>query len=811
MDMKNGQKFTEVIFRNIRDGVVILDRDFRIVDANESLTKWTGKPSSQILKRDCREIFPEEDQICPHCAAAVVFETGQMTTITQKQNRPDATEYAELSAYPINSENGEVVESIVFIHDITERMLCHDEVLRLYNEVTLTKEYLESIIEHSADAIVTSDLNGIINSWNTGAERIYGFTKEEAIGNFLPFVPEFLMDPEWENNRKIRNGEVLRRIETFRKRKDGTIISVSLTLSPIKNAAGEIIGISGISRDISEKKNVEKELVRRNQELSRLFFISSAMRGTLDLDRLLRMVLTAVTMGDGLGFNRAILFLVDQEKQILRGAMGVGPASYEEAFHVWERLSLEKKTLPDIMQEIDTGLMRKDSFFDKLSRSIEIPLNGETTLSKAVRERRQFTIDEVGKESLSDAVLMQQLGTRAFAAVPLISRNNVIGVLWVDNYFTNRPINEEDMHFLTAFSNHVASAVENARLFERMKLAEQELENIFESISDMVYFVTEDYVVKNINQAVSKRLGKSPEEIIGKKCYEIFHGMQQPWSQCPHHRTVEMREAFVQELEDAFLGGTFIMSSSPIFDVNGHFMGTVNIMSDVTELKNLRERVIKTDRMAALGEVAARVAHEIRNPLVSLGGFARRLEKQLNGGLKEYADIISKEVGRLEDILNEILSFVKETRIRKEPVLAQGLMEDIIALVSSEVNERGISIERDFGDPVEVYVDPNRLKDALLNIVKNAMQALDKTGTILLRVYRKDRTCVMEIRDTGPGISESDLPFIFDPFFTTKKVGTGLGLTITHRIVEEHDGRIEVESTEGKGSVFRVIVPITAT
>jgi PAS domain S-box-containing protein len=808
MDMKDSQKFTEVIFRNIRDGIVILDRDFRIVDANESLTKWTGNPPDEILNRDCREVFHEQGKICPHCAAVGVFETGQMITMTQKKNNQDTAVYAEVSAYPIKNENGEVIECVVFIQDITDRMLCHDEVLRLYNEVTQTKEYLESIIEDSADAIVTSDLNGIILSWNTGAERMYGFTKEEAIGKYLPFVPEFLMDPEWENNRKIRNGEVLRRVETFRKRKDGTIISVSLTLSPIKNVAGEIIGISGISRDISEKKNVEKELVRRNQELSRLFFISSAMRGTLDLNRVLRMVLTAVTMGDGLGFNRAILFLVDEEKNVLRGAMGVGPASYEEAFHVWERLSLEKKTLPDMMDEIDTGLMRKDSFFDKLSQSIEIPLAEETSLSKAVKEHKQFNIDDVGKEPLSDVILIQQLGTRAFAAVPLISRNKVIGVLWVDNYFTNRPIIEEDMHFLTAFSNHVASAIENARLFERVKFAEQELENIFESISDMVYFVAEDYVVKNINQAVSKRLGKLPEEIIGKKCYEIFHGMQQPWAECPHHRTVETKEAFVQELEDPFMGATFIMSSSPIFDVNGRFMGTVNIMSDITELKTLRERVIKTDRMAALGEVAARVAHEIRNPLVSLGGFARRLEKQLTGGQKEYADIIGKEVGRLEDILNDILSFVKETRVRKEPVTAQTLMEEVIALIRSEIDDRGISLELDFGDPVELYVDPNRVKDALLNIVKNAMQALGNNGTILLRIYRKNRTCVLEIRDTGPGIQEKDLPFIFDPFYTTKEVGTGLGLTITHRIIEEHDGRIEVESTAGEGSTFRVIIPI---
>jgi PAS domain S-box-containing protein len=327
----------------------------------------------------------------------------------------------------------------------------------------------------------------------------------------------------------------------------------------------------------------------------------------------------------------------------------------------------------------------------------------------------------------------------------------------------------------------------------------------------MVYFVTEDYVIKNINQAVSKRLGRPPEEIIGRKCFDIFHGMHEPWSACPHQKTVEQREAFVQEFEDRFLGGTFIMSCSPIFDGAGQFMGTVNILSDITELKNLRERVIKTERMAALGEVAARVAHEIRNPLVSLGGFARRLEKQLDGSLKEYADIIAKEVGRLETILNEILSFVKETRVRKEIVAAQKLLEDVVSVIRSEMDDRAISLVADFGDPIDLYVDPNRVKDALLNIVRNAIQSIERGGTISLRIRSKNASCMMEISDTGPGIPKENLPFIFDPFFTTKKEGTGLGLTITHRIIEEHDGRIEVESREGKGSTFRVLIPIKDT
>jgi PAS domain S-box-containing protein len=807
MDEAQRQKFTEIMFEYIHDGIVVLDRDYRIVTVNRAIEKWISVPYAELMQSDCRKIFHENSCICPHCAAEVTFSCGEVNTVSQKVSCDGKASYVELSTYPVHNDNGEVVECVVVIHDITERMICHDEILRLYNEVTQTKEYLESIIEQSADAIVTSDFNGIIMSWNKGAERIYGFAKEEAIGKFLPFVPEFLIDPEWEHNQRVRGGEVLRRIETLRRKKDGTIITVSLTLSPIKNAAGEVIGISGISRDISEVKGVEKELVRRNQELSRLFFISSAMRGTLDLHRLLKMVLTAVTMGDGLGFNRAILFLADEKRKVLKGAMGVGPSSYEEAYHIWDRLSVERKTLHDIMHDIEVGPYTNDSTFDKLILDMELPLSDETILTRTVKEMKQFNVQDVNAEPLSDRILIQKVGTQAYAAVPLISRDKVLGVLWVDNYFNRKPITEEDMRFLTAFSNHVASAIENARLFEQVILTEQELENIFESISDMVIFVSEDYVVRNINKAVSKRLGKTHEEIIGRKCYEVLHGMNGPWSECPHKKTMERRTAYVEEVEDTYLGGTFITSSSPIFDINGAFIGTVNVFSDITELKTLRERVIRSERMAALGEVAARVAHEIRNPLVSLGGFARRLEKKLDGNLKEYADIIEKEVGRLEGILSEILSFVKETRVLKEMIDPQRLIDDILTLVKPDIDEKNITLVRESGETGILYVDPNRMREALLNILRNAIQAVQNNGTITVKTYVKDNACVFEIADTGSGIREADLPFIFDPFFTTKKFGTGLGLTITHRIVEEHKGNITVESKTGTGTTFRISVP----
>lgn len=798
------KKRLDILFDSVQGGIITLDRDFVITSVNKYVQDWIGMPAEELLGKNSIEVFHDKVGICPHCAAKATVDTGEINSIMQTRG----VNYAELTAYPIKDDKGRTVEAVVFIMDITERVLYQEETLSLYREVIQTKDYLESIISHSADAIVTTDLNGIITSWNEGAEKTFGFTEPEAIGTFLPFVPDFLVAKEKEHLDRIRKGEVLKDVESLRKKKDGTIIEVSLALSPIKDASGAVIGISGISRDISDKKRVEKELIRRNQELSRLFFISSAMRGTLELDKLLRMVLTAVTMSDGLGFNRAILFLVDEEVNVLKGAMGVGPSSTEEAWKIWDELSSKQRTLNDIMQEIMTDPARKDMFLDRLTLGIEIPLTDDSVLTRAVREKRPFHVPDVKEEASTDAIIIQQLGTQAYAVVPLVSRDRVLGLIWVDNFFNRKPITDEDMQFLQSFSNHVASAIENARLFEKVSMAEQQLENIFESISDMVYFVSKEYVIKSVNKAVGRRLGLEQSELIGKRCYEVFHGMNEPFRKCPHHKTVLTKQSYIEEYEDPHMGGTFLASSSPIFDITGEFIGSVHVVRDVTELQHLREKLITAEKMAALGEVAAKVAHEIRNPLVSVGGFAKRLEKKLYGNLKEYAEIIVREVERLEHILREILGFVKEARLAREKTDLAALAEEVVKLMQSDMEDRGINLVREYGEPLEVFIDPHRVKEAIVNILTNAIQSLVGSGSIHIRTYASGSSAVIEIEDTGKGIPEDEMPNIFNPFYTTKSSGTGLGLAITNRIVQEHNGRIEVDSAVDRGTVFRVFIPM---
>lgn len=672
--------------------------------------------------------------------------------------------------------------------------------------LTLIKECLEFVVDNSSDAVITLDKKGRVTSWNSAAERIFGFQKEKTLYKSLPIIPHYLVESEKDKLREMRYTGIRRERETVRKRKDGSLIELILNESPILSSNQEVIGFCQTYRDISEKRLLERELRRRNQDISKLFVVSDAMRNTLEMDRLLRMALAAVTMGDGLGFNRAVLFFIDEVSNTLKGKMGVGPMNIEDALQIWDRL--ETKSLEEVIHDIDLGPVDKESPFNRLCENIVISLDNYTVLTRAVHENKPFNIQNVHWESLVDSALTRQLSTEAFAVVPLVSRGKATGLLWVDNYFNKKPITDEDFKFLIGFVDNVATSIENARLFEQVYLAQVELENIFESITDMMFFNDNDFTIKQINQAVVDKIRLPHEEIIGKKCYQIFHNMDKPCNKCPHTKTVKTKKAHIEEIEDKFLGGVYVISSSPIFDTSGELKGTVHISRDVTEFRQMQERLSKTERKAALGEMAAQVAHEIRNPLTPIGGFARHLERRLDGELKDFAKIIIEEVNRLENILKDTLSFVKESRLEKKKVNIRVLLEDIFSLMQNDFINNGNTLVKNLCvEPIFVSVDYNRLKESLLNIVVNANQAT-QNGIITVSSFIDKQKCLIKIEDTGCGIKSENIGRIFDPFFTTRIKGTGLGLAIANRIIEEHKGNIEVESQLNKGTRFKIYLPI---
>ncbi|MDO8746802.1 MAG: GAF domain-containing protein, partial [Thermodesulfovibrionales bacterium] len=199
-DAVEAKKRMEILFDSVQGGIITVGRGYEIISANRFVKGWTEMAVEQLTGKNALDVFHDKEGICPHCAAKATFETGQINSIAQSRGM----DYAELTSYPIKDDAGNVIECVVFIEDITDRVLYHEEILSLYKEAAQTKEYLESLIENSADAIVTSDLEGNTTSWNYGAERIFGYTADEAVGKFLLFVPQFLVDAEKEYIGKIK-------------------------------------------------------------------------------------------------------------------------------------------------------------------------------------------------------------------------------------------------------------------------------------------------------------------------------------------------------------------------------------------------------------------------------------------------------------------------------------------------------------------------------------------------------------------------------------------------------------------------------
>ena len=453
-------------------------------------------------------------------------------------------------------------------------------------------------------------------------------------------------------------------------------------------------------------KQLAEENMKRATELSILHEMGSALATTLDMNRLLHIILTGVTIGGGLGFNRAILFLLDEKENALKGVLGVGPDSGEEAYYMWSQQP-SSGSLSDRILSDDDMVIHKDSAINRLATGLRVPINGGTSvLARTVLDRQGYIIHDAMNDPRTLPSLRDAIKTESFATAPLMAKGKVIGVIFVDNYFTKRLITDEDMRFLTMFANQAGLAIENATIYSNLEETNKSL-----------------------------------------------------------------REA--------------------------------------------QERLIQQERMAALGHMATSMAHEIRNPLVSIGGFARRLRDKLSTDeqAKKYAEIIYQEVSRLERILQEILAFAKEAPPSFVSTDIDKVIEDVMFLFRENLSSKNIRIVSELsGELPLISADPQQMKQVFINLFANAEQAMEGRGGCLCVATRLSEETPpevhIEISDTGSGIQPDILANIFNPFFTTKSSGTGLGLAIVHRIIDNHNGIINVKNRPEGGATFLIGLPV---
>ncbi len=579
---------------------------------------------------------------------------------------------------------------------------------QLQEEVRRARDFLQSIVDAAPVGIFATDAEGRVTLANRFMVELFGTDSTEAFTG-VPLLQEELpggLPPLRSVERVLVGSEPYASEQIVFHARDGRRLMLSARVVPRRDENGTLLGSVGIIEDVTAAE-------KRAVEMTMLSQIAHAMQGTLDLEELLHLILTCVTAGEALGFSRAMIFLLSEDETELRGTMGVGPSSAEEAATIWDSLAREKMTLPEFLEKHGRRRPDPDDRFNNFVKNLRHPLSDERcVLARSLKERRSFIVARHTARAQSECCmwLTQQLGTSEFACVPLVARGKGIGVVVADNLYTGHPLDESLVELLTVLANQAGLAIERARAYANLARQKQDLE------------------------------------------------------------------------------------------------------SALARLRDTQARLLETERLATVGHLAAQVAHEIRNPLVTIGGFAHSmLESPRNEEeTRVIMGIIAEEAQRLENILNNVLDFTRLSRPKPDWVDFNQIVQKAIFLVQEELQRKHIRLEKhlDLSLP-PVYIDEQQMRQVFLNLFYNALDSMGEGGQLTILTGRYDGDQIMaEIRDTGPGIDQEVLKNMFNPFFTTKSDGTGLGLPIVQQIVHAHGGRILVESKVGEGTTFRVLLPM---
>lgn len=437
----------------------------------------------------------------------------------------------------------------------------------------------------------------------------------------------------------------------------------------------------------------------KDYQASILSHLSESIGDGVASERVLYNILFGVTSGSGLGFNRAMLFLVEDDR--LKGKMALGPDSFEEAIEIWNNLS---NTEFDYTFQYPLEV-KKNALLEKVL-GYSVKLNEENIFCSAVRNMSRIHVKNAFEDSRVDAEIRSFMEVDEFLIMPLISFKKAIGVIVADNKYNMTGISSQSIDLLSIFSIQAAFLIES-------------------------------------------------------------------------------------------------------------YFNLIDLKQEMKKLEERQEAIVESEKMAAVGRIASHIAHEIRNPLVTMGGYAKRilrlLEKDIpdEGKIINSAEIIQRESERLEKILSNVMDFTRPSKYIKEFNNLNNIINDTYSLLKNYIYEKKISVSLILKkDLPSVKSDFNQMKQVLLNLFQNAIDATPEGGEISIVTENDGEYVYVYVRDTGSGIKEEDPNTVFEPFFTTKITGIGLGLANVKKIIKDHKGKIKACNREGAGAEFVIKLPL---
>ncbi|HVD92745.1 MAG TPA: PAS domain S-box protein [Vicinamibacterales bacterium] len=761
------------------DAIVSKDLNGIITSWNRAAERMFGYTAAEIIGQSIRIIIPADRQGEEDMVLSRIRSGEALTHFETIRRRKDGTLLPiSLTVSPIHDDSGRVIGASKIARNISERV-----------EAEIIARRLAAIVESSDDAIISKDLNGVITSWNRAAERMFGYTANEVVGQSIRLIiPPDRQSEEDAVLARIRVGESLTHFETVRQRKDGTLIPISLTVSPIVDGAGHVIGASKIARDLSERDRGEiaSRRLRAVVESSDDAIITKDLNGTITSWNPAAERMFGYTEAEALG--RSIRMLIPDELQ-------------EEEDLVLARIRAGEK-----IEHYQTIRQHRDGTRLTISLTVS-PIRdqrgeivGASKVARDITERARMLA--AAREHASHT---EKLGEVGAVVASTLDRETIVQKV------TDIATELTRAEFGAFFYNVTDAESGDAYMLYTLSGAPREAFAKFPNPRATAIFAPTFHgegPVRFDDVTADPRYGKSAP----------YFGMP------PGHLPVRSYLAVpVKGIKGEVLGGLFFGHSQVAVFGEQHERLAAGVAAWASvALENAR---LYADAQAAnrtKDEFLAVLSHELRTPLNAIVGYSRLLRGGILSGEKATRGLETLERNAtwltqiVEDVLDVSRIVAGKIRLDVQPVELPVLIDNAVATVQPAADAKGVRLQTLVDPGVgPVSGDPGRLQQVVWNLLSNAVKFTPKKGRVQVRLERVNSHVEVIVSDTGIGIRPDFLPYVFERFRqadagpTRKSGGLGLGLAIVRHIVEMHGGTVEAFSEgEGKGATFHVRLPL---
>jgi|GEM_PF-3362107 len=654
-----------------------------------------------------------------------------------------------------------------------------EEVNNRTQELIKSEMKFHNLVEKANDAILIFNADTrLCTLANLKAEVLTGFSQEEL--RETTYTDLFLLEDRQqveENYEEVlkEGASNLYKIPLRRKDERYVFVDLSNSLFDFQNQKF----INSIFHDVTEQRKIDRER-------EAVFEISDTIAKSSYLSLILNRALENILYNLELGLAAIFLFEPETEELVLSSAAG-----FSDAF---------KKDFARIPVRMDSEFICVKTAWTREIQIVDNPYQGEMN---------QYI------EAEDDLANLQSI-----FSLPLMTEGTLTGVL---ELVTNRKrgFSGEDLILLEALSNQLAAGIFRIQLEAGKHQDDQFLAGILtDSVDGIISMDAEDRIT-TWNSGAENIFRLNKEEVLGTPFPALFREPDQIY---PDRVRRELREkGFIKdyEINNVTREGrevTLHISLTAILDQHHHLIGSSAVIRDITEQKQIQAQIQRSEKLSSIGQLAAGIAHEIGTPLNIISGNAEYLLMDMDpdNPLTEELSIIVHQTDRITQLIQQLMDFARDNRPRLEPTDINALTRQTLKLTRHQMKEHSITLKKRLDEQIPpIVADAHQLQQVLLNIIINALHAMPEGGTLQIEsaLDAERQQVVIRIGDTGFGIHPQDMKNIFNPFFTTKEVGqgTGLGLAVCHRIMENHQGRIEVESKPGEGSCFTLTLPFRTT